>query len=111
MATSFLALQPGFLLVSTVSSLYIGPPGTNTNVTKFTLTNTGSTAVQVTIHFSSTLVVNSTSRLGQFTVPANGTIQVPVAQGLGVTPGGSVLAQASIDNVIIAKISGLQFTN
>lgn len=111
MASAPISANTGALLTTTNSNLYTSPAGTQSMISKFTLTNTSDNAVVVTTLLSSSNVANSTALLQVLTVPAHGTSTVQGAAQHVIPANGSILAHADQDNLVIAKLSVVQFTS
>ena len=110
MATTPTSLLIGGLIGDTATVLYTSPVGTETLITKFTLTNPTGSAITVSVNLSSGTSTNSTSLLQTVTVPAGNVVTVSTAAQHILPPGASVLAQASVAASVIAKLSGVQFS-
>ena len=110
MTTTPSSLLTGAYVGATATVLYTSPVGTQTMVSKFTLTNVTGSSVTVTINLSTSNVTNTTSPLQTLTVPANSTVVVSTAQQHIVPPNGALIASASTGGAVIAKISGVQFS-
>ena len=109
MATIPTAANTGTFLTSTLANIYTSPAGTTSVISNLTLTNTSNSTCICDVHLSSSNVSSATSELIQVTVPNKSTIKVNVAINHAVQPTGAVLASASIDNVVIAKLSVVKF--
>ena len=111
MASAPISANSGAFLTQTAVNLYTSPAGTQSVISKFTLTNIGSVSVVCDTYLSSSSTVNTTAPLQTVTVPAGATVTVQAASQHVVPPTGSLLAKASASNVIIAKISVVQFSS
>lgn len=109
MASIPTAANTGTYLTSSLANLYTSPTGTSSVITNLTLTNTSDNTVICAVHISSTNVSTPTSELIQVTVPDKSTVKVNTAVNHVIQATGAVLANASIDNVIIAKLSVVKF--
>lgn len=110
MASTPISGNTGSFLQTTAGNLYTSPVGTQSVITKMTLTNVSTDTIVVDVYLSSTNLASATSPLQTVTVSPLGTTTVQTALQHVIPANGSVLARASVANVIIAKLSVVQFS-
>lgn len=112
MAYTAKALIPGSTLTTAAAVYYTVPPGVNTRITQFSLTNTDAVARTVSVYLvdnaaaptaADTLIKDKTLAAGETWVPYQ-------ALGAVLSPGGTIQLIADAVSVVTVKASGLELT-